>query len=160
MGTCGPVLLTAIALRTAIVFVLLVVAVRGTGKRQTGEMNVHDLLLVLVLANAVQNAMTMGNGHLTVALVSSGTLLLLGWLLAVLLRRHPAWQPVLLGTPTILVERGRLIRQNMKREGVTETDLLGAVRQQGLLDLGGVKLAVLEIDGSISVIPSEETAKG
>ncbi len=78
MSDSGPAFLAAVAVRTAIVFALLLVGVRLTGKRQTGEMNANDLLLVLVLANAVQNAMTQGNGRLAVALVSSGTLILLG----------------------------------------------------------------------------------
>jgi uncharacterized membrane protein YcaP (DUF421 family) len=156
MGDSGPAFLAGIAVRTAVVFVLLAFGVRGTGKRQTGELNVHDLFFVLIVANAVQNAMTKGNGSLAVALVSAGTLLLLGWLGATLLSKQPAWEAWLVGAPTVLVEGGRMVRSSMRREGVTEDELMAAVRGRGLTDLAGVRLAVLEIDGSISVVPREE----
>jgi len=153
-------LLAAVAVRTAIVFVLLVVGLRATGNRQAGELNLHDVLLVLLLANAVQNAMTKGDGRLSVALVSAGTLVLLGWLFATLLSRHPAWERWAVGTPTVVVEDGRLLRRNLRREGVTEGEVLAAVRDQGVPDLAGVMFAVLEIDGSISVIPREPKPGG
>ena len=92
MAEGGVGFLAAIAVRTAIVFVVLVAGLRITGRRQAGELNVHDLLLVLIAANAVQNAMTRGDGRLTVALVSSGTLLLVGSLFAALQSRFPSWE--------------------------------------------------------------------
>ncbi len=153
MGDSGPIFLAAIAARTAIVFVLVLVGLRLTGKRQAGELNLHDMFLVLVLCNAVQNAMTNGNGRLTVALVSSGTLIFLGWLFARLLSRHPSWEPWAVGVPTVIVEDGRVFRRAMRREGVTRDELLAAVRDQGVPDLADVRLAVLETDGSISVVP-------
>jgi uncharacterized membrane protein YcaP (DUF421 family) len=152
--------LAAAAVRTAIVFALLVVGIRLTGKRQTGEMNAHDLLVVLIVANAVQNSMTKGNGSLVVALVSSGTLILLGWLLAFTLSRRPDWQAGLVGEPTVIVEDGRMIHPNMRREGVTKDDLMAAVRDQGVAAVANVKLAVLEVDGTISVVPRERAGGG
>lgn len=152
--------LAAVAVRTAIVFITLAVALRLTGRRQAGELNLHDLLLVLILANAVQNAMTRGDGRLTVALASSGTLVLLGTLLAALQSRFPTLEKRMVGEPTVVVERGRMLRQEMRREGVTEEDVRAAIRDQGLADLAGVKLAVLEVDGSISVIPQEQRSQG
>jgi uncharacterized membrane protein YcaP (DUF421 family) len=160
MGDGGIGFLAAIAVRTAIVFVVLVVGLRVTGRRQAGELNVHDLLLVLIAANAVQNAMTRGDGHLLVALVSSGTLLLVGSLFAALQSRFPFWERQVVGVPTVLVESGRLIGRNLRREGLSEGELLAAVRDQGLADLAGVRLAVLETDGSISVIPREQEPEG
>jgi uncharacterized membrane protein YcaP (DUF421 family) len=149
------VLLSAIAVRTAIVYVVLVVGIRITGKRQTGEMSLNDLILVLLQANAVQNSMTEGNGGLAVALVSASTLIGTNWLLSTWFARHPSWQPTLLGSPTVIVENGHMIGQRARREGVTMEELLGAVRDQGLMDLRQVKLAVLEIDGGITVVPRE-----
>lgn len=160
MDTPSAGFLAEIALRTAIVFVLLVVGMRGTGKRQAGEMNVHDLLLVLIIANAVQNAMTKGNGHLAVALVSAGTLLAFGWWAATILARNPHWHAGLVGAPTVLVEEGRPLRANLDREGVTEDELMAAVRDQGLPNVSDVRLAILEIDGSISVVPRTRSRGG
>jgi uncharacterized membrane protein YcaP (DUF421 family) len=152
--------LAAVAVRTAIVLGALAVGLRVTGRRQAGELNTHDLLLVLILANAVQNAMTRGDGRLSVALVSSGTLLALGLLFARLQSRHPSWEEWGEGVPTVIVEDGRAVRRNMRREGVTEADLLAAVRDQGVADLAGVKLAVMENNGSISVVPREHPTGG
>jgi uncharacterized membrane protein YcaP (DUF421 family) len=152
--------LAAVAVRTAIVLVVLAVGLRITGRRQAGELNLHDLLLVLILANAVQNAMTRGDGRLSVALVSSATLIVLGLLFARLQSRHPSVEEWGEGAPTVIVEDGRAIRRNMRREGVTEEDLRAAVRDQGVADLAGVKLAVLESNGSISVVPREHSSAG
>ncbi len=160
MGNWDLAFLAAIAVRTAVVFGVLVVGLRITGRRQAGELNLHDLLLVLILANAVQNAMTKGDGRLSVALVSSGTLLGLGTLLAALQSRYPSCERFVVGVPTILAEGGRLNRRNMRREGVSEGELMAAVRDQGLADLSDVRFAVLELDGSISVIPWEHGHEG
>jgi uncharacterized membrane protein YcaP (DUF421 family) len=145
--------LTAVVVRTAVVFMLLVAGLRVTGRRQAGELNVCDLLVVLLFANSVQNSMTRGDGRLTVALASSGTLLLLGTLFAAVQCRYPLWERSVVGVPTVLAEGGRPNRREMRREGVTEGDLRAAVRNQGLGDLRDVKFALLEADGSISVIP-------
>jgi len=152
-------LLAAVAVRTAVVLGLLVVALRWTGKRQAGEMKSHDLVTVLVAANAVQNAMTRGDGRLGVALVSAGTLIFLGWLAATALGRRPGWQRPFVGVPTVIVEDGRPRGRDLRREGVSREQLEAAVRDRGLADVRDVRLAVLEVDGTISVIPWEGAAK-
>src|SRR5438132_1417203 len=124
--------LSTIAARTAIVLVVLIAGIRLFGKRQTGGMNVYDLVLVLAIANAVQNAMTKGSGMLGVGLVSAGTLLILGRALGLVFTRRPAIEARLVGTPTVVVSDGRLDRDKLRREGVTEAELLAAVRQYGL----------------------------
>jgi uncharacterized membrane protein YcaP (DUF421 family) len=154
MGEFG--FLAAIALRTMIVLIVLVIGLRVTGKREAGELNLPDLILVLVLANAVQNAMTNGDGRLSVALVSAGTLIACGWVFAWLVRINPSVHRYLTGSPTVVVENGRALRHNLRREGVTREELIQAVREKGLADLAAVRLAILEPDGTISIIPREE----
>ena len=149
-------LLTVIAIRTAIVLVALVAGVRIFGKRQIGGMNVYDLVLVLLLANAVQNAMTKGSGNLGVGLVSAGALLLADRLLGIVFTKRPELEGQLLGTPTVVVEDGRFVEEHLRREGVTQDEVLAAVRQFGLSELAQVKLAVLEADGSLSVVPTDD----
>lgn len=148
--------LAAIAARTMIVLIVLVIGLRVTGKRQAGELNLPDLILVLVLANAVQNAMTNGDGRLPVALVSAGTLIACGWIFAWLVRINPTVHQRLTGSPTVVVENGRALRQNLRREGVTQEELMQSFREKGLADLADVRLAILEPDGTISIIPQEE----
>jgi uncharacterized membrane protein YcaP (DUF421 family) len=152
-------LLAAVAVRTAIVLLLLVIALRLTGKGQAGEMQTHDLVTVLVAANAVQNAMTQGDGRLSVALVSAGTMIFVGWLFATVMGRKPLWRRALVGVPTVIVEDGRVRRRDLRREGITRDELRAAIRDRGLIDPADVRLAVLEVDGTISVIPREAAGK-
>jgi uncharacterized membrane protein YcaP (DUF421 family) len=147
------ILLSAIAVRTAIVFALLVLAIRFTGRRQFGEIDTKDIVVVLMISNAVQNSMTLGIGRLSGALVSAGTIFLMAWLFSALVARRPAWRKRSVGTPTVLVYNGRFVDGNMRREGVTCNELMGAARNMGLDDVNWIRLAVLEADGSISVIP-------
>jgi uncharacterized membrane protein YcaP (DUF421 family) len=149
-------LLTSTAIHTAIVLVALVAGIRIFGKRQIGGMNVYDLVLVLLLANAVQNAMTKGSGNLGVGIVAAGTLLLADRLLGIVFTRQPQLEGQLLGTPTVVVEDGRFVEEHLRREGVTQDEVLAAVRQFGLTELKQVKLAVLEADGSLSVVPVDD----
>ncbi|HEY1381713.1 MAG TPA: YetF domain-containing protein [Gemmataceae bacterium] len=156
MAGPSPGGLAAVAVRTAVTTAVLLVGLRATGKRQAGEGNLHDLMLALLMANAVQNGMTRGDGSLAVALAAAGTLLLLARLVGGLLSGHPAWEGWAVGGPTVLVEDGRVVRRRARREGVTDRELMAAVRDEGLAGVGDVKLAVLEPDGSISVIPRDK----
>ena len=147
--------LPAIALRTLIVLVFLVVGLRMIGKRQIGQMNIYDLVLVMLLANAVQNAMTQGSGYILVGVVSSSALFLTGWALSKLFVLSPSIEKYVVGNSTLLVNDGRMISSHMKRESVTEDELMAMLRQHGLETVDKVQMAVLEVDGSISVIPKK-----
>lgn len=152
-------LLSAIAVRTVIVLLALLIGIRVFGKRQVGGMNLYDLALVLLLANAVQNALTEGSGRLSVGLVSAGTLLLVDRLLGIAFVKRPWLEARLVGTPTVIVNNGRLERARMRREGVSAEEILAAVRQMGLSDIADARLVVLEADGSLSVVPREKPEK-
>lgn len=147
--------LLAIAARTAIVAICLTIGLRVLGKRQLAQINVYDLALIMALANAVQNAMTHGSGNLSVGFVSAGTLLIFGWLMARLFVRSNRLYEHIVGTPTLMISDGELIPDNMRREHITEEQVMTALRQHGLTDPADVKLAVLEVDGSLSVVPQE-----
>lgn len=151
-----PLLLPAVAIRTLIVLLALIVGIRIFGKRDLGGMNLLDLLLVLLLGNAVQNAMTFGGGSLWVGLVSAGALLVADRLLGILFVRQPWVERTLLGGPTIIAHHGRLDTWAMRREGISPHEVMTAVRGMGLERLNQVRLAVLEQDGSISIVPEDE----
>ena len=152
-----PALLATIALRTAIVLVTLFVGLRLLGKRSVGELNLFDLLLILMIANAVQNSMTEGIGPLAVALVAGATLLVIGWAVAEFLARRPSLERHVMGAPAVLVHHGRLNKRALHREHLEAEEVTAAVREQGLAGLEEVRLAVLEIDGTISVVPEEQS---
>ena len=145
--------LSTIAARTLIVLACIMFGFRILGKRQIGQMNIYDLALVMAIANAVQNAMTHGNGNLSVGVISAGTLLLTGWVLTVVFVRLPKLEERMIGTPTLLVNEGHIFEERMRRERVTQECLMTVLRQHGLTDINQVLMAVLEVDGSISIIP-------
>lgn len=157
MTGVGIAALLAFAMRTLIVLVTLTLAVRVIGKRQAGEMRTIDILVILIVANAVQNAMTKSDGHLVVSLTSAGTLILAGWVGGAVLRRTPSLEQRLSGAPVVLVRHGHVLQRNVRHQGLTDHDLMVAARKQGITDLTDAQLAVLEMDGSISVIPAQRT---
>jgi len=107
------------------------------------------------MANAVQNAMTKSSGRVTVSLVAAGALIVAGWLIAKVIARWPVLESRLMTEPTVVIQDGRLLRRNLRREDLTEDEVLTAMRRQGLVDIEDVRLAVLEMDGGISVVPRE-----
>ncbi len=145
--------LSVYAGKTAVVLLYLFVGLRLLGKRQVAQFNLYDLATIIAIANAVQNAMTRGKGDLAIGLVCSGTLIAVGWLFSRLIVRTPAAQRLVFGTPTIILSDGIVLADRMNRERVTREELETAIRQHGLVDPAQVSLAVLEIDGEISIVP-------
>jgi uncharacterized membrane protein YcaP (DUF421 family) len=147
--------LSTIAARSAIVMLALIVGIRLFGKRQASGMNIYDLVLVLLLANAVQNAITAGSGYVGVGLVAAGTLVGVDRLLGLVFTKNPRLESQLVGSPTVVVQDGRFLDANCQREGVTHDEILTAIREYGLPGVKQVRLAVLEADGSVSVVPAK-----
>lgn len=148
---------STIAARTLIVLLALVIGLRFLGKRQIGQMNIYDLALIMLLANAVQNAMTNGSGFIGVGIFSAGSLFLAGWLISRIFVRMPTLQTTILGTSTLLIQNGLLIKDNLRREHVSEDELIATIRQHGMEHPSQVQTALLEVDGTISIIPIETT---
>jgi uncharacterized membrane protein YcaP (DUF421 family) len=146
-----------IVAKTAIVYAFVLVGLRLLGARELGQMTSYDFVLVVVMANAVQNALVGGDDSLVGGLVSALTLLLVNRLFTWLLTRFPWLEQQMVGEPVVLVTEGQPQWDRMQREGVTREELLAALREHGLADLAGVRLAVLEVDGTISVVPQEAT---
>lgn len=147
----------AVGTRTVIVSLYLILGLRLLGKRQMGQINIYDLALILLVANAVQNAMTEGLGSLGVGVASAGTLLLLGAGFSYLFVRLPRLEQRLIGTPTVIIRDGVLLKENARRENVTHDALMQILREHDLCQISDVRLAVLETDGTLSVIPYPES---
>jgi uncharacterized membrane protein YcaP (DUF421 family) len=148
MGTAA----WAIAARTALVYLAVFVGLRVAGKRELGQMTVFDLVVILLIANAVQNAMTGPDFSVQGGILAAFVLVILNRLVA-LLRLRGGWGRFIEGTPTVLVEDGDLIEPHLRREGLEKAEIEMVVREHGVESLGDVKLAVLETDGSISIVP-------
>ncbi len=145
--------LLEIVARAAIVYGAVLVGLRLGGKREIGQMTVFDLVVILLIANAVQNAMTGPDVSVTGGLVAAGVLLTLNYTLGVARERVPFLRRAVEGEPTLLVNGGKFLERNLRREGIDPDLVMMAMREHGVAELKDVKLAVLETDGSISVVP-------
>jgi len=141
---------------TTVVYVFLIAGLRLLGRRQLGQLTVLDLVVVLVLGSAVETAMIHGDTSLRVGLVSAATLLILNRLLTLLLVHSRRFRHLVNGGPMLLVHRGAILDEHLVRAGMTEEDLVEALRARGYEGPEGVRAAVLETDGTVSVVP--ETA--
>jgi uncharacterized membrane protein YcaP (DUF421 family) len=148
-------ILWQIPLRTIIIYLVVLVGLRLSGKRQMGQMTPFDLVLLLLISNAVQNGMTGPDTSLLGGILSAGTLLLGNQLLGFSRARIPALRRALEGQPTVLVRDGAVVQASLEREEITEEEVMTALREHGIEDVADVEQATLEIDGSISVVPCE-----
>lgn len=145
-----------IAIRTAVVYLVVFLGMRLAGKRELGQMTAFDLVLLLLIANAVQNAMVGTDSSLIGGLLAAGVLLVINALIDRLVTRWPWLRRQLEGSPTLLVLHGEVITRNLEREGIDLEMLQAASREHGVADISKVEMAVLEIDGTISIVPTEE----
>jgi uncharacterized membrane protein YcaP (DUF421 family) len=148
--------LPSVALRTAIVYVFLVVGFRFLGKREAGQLSTLDLVVLLVIANAVQNAMVGQNTSLVAGLIAAGIILVLDLVLHRAADRWAVLRNALDGEPTILVDHGKVLYDNLRREGISDRELQVALRQNQLLSADEALYVFLETNGQISVIPRRD----
>ena len=144
--------------RALVVYAVLLVLFRLTGKRALGQITTFDFVLLLIISEAIQNGMVGASYSITNALVIVATLVAADIGLSLLKRRFPSLDKYLDGAPMIIVDHGRPLRDRMKQELVDESDVLSAARSEGLERMAQIKYAVLERNGHISIIPCEDTA--
>jgi uncharacterized membrane protein YcaP (DUF421 family) len=146
-----------IAAKTSVIYLFLVAGLRLLGKRELGQMNIYDLVLLIVIANAVQNAMVGSDNSLGGGIIAAITLLIFNRAFAALMERSPKLEKFMVGEPTLIVNDGKIIEEKMKREGVTRDQLLAALREHGMDRVDQAHMCVLEVDGTISVVPQGST---
>src|SRR5512146_2665864 len=123
-----------VALRTTVVYLVLLVGIRLTGQRLLGQLSAFDLVLLLIIANAVQNAMVGPDTSLAGGLIA--------------------------GEGVMLIKDGKILEQHVQHAGVTSEELLQSLREHGVATVAEVRLAVLEPDGSVSVIRFDDLKPG
>ena len=148
--------LIEIALRTAVIYAVVLVGVRLSGKREVGQMTPFDLTLLLLISNAVQNAMTGPDTSLLGGVIAASTLLLLNYLIAEVSGGNRRFRKFVQGQPSLLVHDGEIITAHMAKEHVSMDELQRALREHGIASYHDVALAVLEVDGSISCLKYDE----
>jgi uncharacterized membrane protein YcaP (DUF421 family) len=141
-----------IVYRSAIVYVAVVLGLRLTGRRQLGQMTPFDLVLILLIANAVQNAMVGSDVSIFGGIVAAATLLALNQATGFVIGRVPRFRRALEGEPVLLANNGEFIESHIRAVGLSDDLVLQAMREHGFDDLSQVQSAVLEIDGTISIV--------
>lgn len=145
-------------LRAATVYIFLLVLLRVTGKRQVGQLSPFDFVLLLILSNAVQNSMNGGDNSLLGGLISAVTLVLLNYGVGALTMRSRKIETLLEGVPEILIHNGKISNAGLKKAQLTPAELEASLRRQGCQSVSEVKIAILEVNGAISVVRTDPAA--
>jgi uncharacterized membrane protein YcaP (DUF421 family) len=146
-------------LRPIAVYIFLVVILRVGGRRELAQMNAFDLVVLLTLANAVQNAIIGDDNSLLGGFIGATTLIILNLIVVRYLYRHPGLDRKLEGEAVTLVKDGRVLGENLRRELITEDELLAAIRRQGIGHIEECSEVILETSGTISAIQREPTPR-
>jgi uncharacterized membrane protein YcaP (DUF421 family) len=141
-----------IVLRAIVIFALLYVLMRVIGRRELSALEPFDLILLIVVGDLVQQGLTQDDYSLTGALLAIGTIAVLVLMVSFLNFRFPRLRPLLDGEPIVIVQDGKPIDKNMRRERITLDDLASAARLQNIATIDDVAWAVMETSGLISFI--------
>lgn len=138
-------------LRSIVVYAFLLICLRIIGKRQFGQLAPFDLILLLILSNAVQNSMNGGDQSLLGGLISAFTLLALDYLTGWITFKSKRASLLIEGKPEVLIHDGHIDKDLVKRERLSKHEIDAAIRKEGCMSINEVEYAVIENDGSISV---------
>jgi len=144
-----------IILSSSAVYLFIIIAIRLFGKKELAQLSIIDLVFILLISNAVQNAMVGSDSSLTGGLVAASTLFMINYLFKYLLYRFPKLGNIVQGTELMLIYNGQLNESNLVKARITREEILEAVREHGVAEIRNVDLAVLEIDGNISIISND-----
>lgn len=144
-----------IVLSSVAVYLFIIVAIRLFGKKELAQLSIIDLVFILLISNAVQNAMVGSDSSLAGGLVAASSLFIVNYLFKYLLYRFPKLGNIVQGTVLLLIYKGQMNVPNMLKARISSEELLEAVREHGVSEIHEVDLAVLEIDGNISIISNE-----
>ena len=141
------------------VYVFIVLAVRLFGKKELSQLSIIDLVFILLISNAVQNAMVLGNETLYGGLAAALSLFTANYLLKRLQLRFPKFGKLVQGDAIMLVYHGKIIPSHLRMAGISEEEVTQAIREHGVASVNEVDLAVFEVDGNISVLSHDYTKK-
>jgi uncharacterized membrane protein YcaP (DUF421 family) len=141
-----------LVLRALVVFSFVFLLTRVIGKRELGSLQPFDLILLIVLGDALQQGLTQDDYTLTGAFLVVGTIAVLQVFVSWLSYRFPRARPILEGEPVIILQDGKPIERNLKRERLSVEDIAEEARKQSIAHLEDVRFAVLETGGTISFI--------
>ena len=152
----GTHVIVEIVLRTMVIYAVVLIGVRLSGKREVGQMTPFDLTLLLLISNSAQNAMTGPDNSLLGGIAAAFTLLILNYVVAELSGGNRRFRKLVQGQPSLLIHDGQVIAAHMAKEHVSMDELERALREHGINSYHDVALGVLEVDGSISCLKYDE----
>jgi uncharacterized membrane protein YcaP (DUF421 family) len=141
-----------IIVRSSAVYFFMVIALRLFGKKELSQLNTADVILILLISNSVQNAMVGNNTSLWGGLAAASVLFGINFILKKLMFRYPKFSDFMQEKPEILIHNGHLDFKTLSKLNITSDELKESMREHGIEHFNEVKLAMLEIDGNISII--------
>jgi len=148
-----------IIIRSAAVYFFMMIALRLTGKKQLSQLNTTDVILILLISNAVQNAMVGNNTSLLGGVIAASVLFIINFILRKLMYKYRKLGEFLQEKPEILIHDGKLDFKILSKLDITSNELKEAMREHGVENFDQVKLAMLEVDGNISIISGENSLR-
>jgi uncharacterized membrane protein YcaP (DUF421 family) len=144
-----------IILSTTGVYLFIILALRLLGKTELAQLSITDLIFVLLISNAVQNAMVGSDTSLEGGILAASVLFILNLIFKKLKYKFPSIKKVMEGEPVILIHKGKLLEENCRKNNITKDELLQAIREHGSASIEEVDSLILEADGNISVVSNE-----
>ncbi|HEY4713447.1 MAG TPA: YetF domain-containing protein [Aquirhabdus sp.] len=144
-----------VAIRSLAVYLFILIAIRLSGKKELSQLNTTDVVLILLISNAVQNAMVGANTSLSSGLVAAAVLFTANYVIKRILFNNKKLSDLISEHPEILVHNGTLNTKTLEKLGISNDELEEAMREHGVENFADVKLAMLEIDGNISIIAGD-----
>jgi uncharacterized membrane protein YcaP (DUF421 family) len=141
-----------IILSCFIIYLFIIVAIRLFGKKEISQLSVLDLVFVLLISNSVQNAMVGSDTSLTGGLIAAASLFVMNYIFKRALYKFPILSKTIQGHPLLLIYKGRLIEQNLKKIQLSQAELKEAIREHGAKNISDVDQAIFEVDGNISIL--------
>lgn len=145
-----------LVIRAVVVYFSVLILLRMGGKRQIGQMGPTEFVAVLLISNAVQNAMNAGDNSLVGGLILAATLVALSCLISFFTYKYKPVEKFFEGAPTIMIHHGKMLLENMRKEQVSEDELHQLIRKQGLAHVHEITTAILESDGSLTLIKADQ----
>lgn len=148
-----PDLILVVVWHTLVIYLVLIGGLSRMGRSLMAERTLPTYLTIALLGSAVETGLYAGSGSLAAGLASAATLLIANRVLTVLLTRSVALRHLLIGTPIVLVHDGQLVWPHLRQVGMTEQEIMAAIRERGYERLDDVHFAVMEVNGAVGVIP-------
>ena len=148
-----------IIIRSGGVYLFMLIAIRIFGKRELSQLNTGDVILILLVSNSVQNAMVGKDTTLVGGLIAALVLFLLNYIINKVMVHSKTFSDIVQGKPEILIYKGRMDIRNLADLDISIDELKEAVREHGIEKISDVKLAILEVDGDLSIVEKKKRIK-